>query len=219
MNDEVIALLRPLNGTVMEPCGSSRDERAQWQMTGTPSNSTDFVQKPNEEDSVAAFDAALAEHRDEIFQYLRKRVVDREMAADLLQETFTRTMKYRHANDIQDYRLMLFRIANNLIFEYHRTRKRHHAGYHLPLSEMEQLQANEPSVESTIDARRAIDTLLKKTIIELPPKCRLAFMLSRFDELSYPQIADRMGISVKMVEKHITKALLACRVAVGDRDF
>jgi hypothetical protein len=28
-----------------------------------------------------------------------------------------------------------------------------------------------------------------------------------------------MGISVKMVEKHITRALVACRLAVGDRDF
>jgi len=37
--------------------------------------------------------------------------------------------------------------------------------------------------------------------------------------MSYPQIADQMGISVKMVEKHITKALVACRAAVGDRDF
>ena len=114
---------------------------------------------------------------------------------------------------------MLFRIANNLVFEYHRTRKRHHAGDHVSLTEMDELQTPAPSVESIIDARRAIDILLKRTIIELPPKCRLAFMLSRFDGMSYPQIAQRMGISVKMVEKHITKALLACRAAVGDRDF
>jgi RNA polymerase sigma-70 factor (ECF subfamily) len=44
-------------------------------------------------------------------------------------------------------------------------------------------------------------------------------MLSRFDGLTYPQVADKMGISVKMVEKHITRALVACRLAVGDRDF
>ena len=165
------------------------------------------------------FDAAVAIHRGELLQYLHKRLGDREVAADLAQETLSRMMKYRDADNIEDYRLMQFRVANNLILEYHRTRKRHHARNHYSLEDTGPLRSPEPPVEAIIDARQAIDTLLKHTITQLPPKCRLAFMLSRFDGLSYQQIADRMGISVKMVEKHITKALLACRAAVGDRDF
>jgi len=166
-----------------------------------------------------AFDLAMAEQRPELLAYLQKRLGDRDAAADLTQETLSRMMKYRDADDIEDRRLMLFRIANNLVYEYHRMRQRHHAGDHYPLDDVGPLRSPDPPVDAIIDARRAIDTLLKRTIIELPPKCRLAFMLSRFDGLSYPQIAERMGISVKMVEKHITKALLACRAAVGDREF
>ena len=167
----------------------------------------------------AAFDAALAEHRDELLEYLGRRLRDPETAADLAQETLSRMMKYRDSPDIADRRLMLFRIANNLVTEYHRTRQRHHAGSHFSLDETGPLRESAPPVEAIVDARIALDTLLKRTITALPPKCRLAFMLSRFDGLSYPQIAERMGISVKMVEKHITKALLACRAAVGDRDY
>jgi RNA polymerase sigma-70 factor (ECF subfamily) len=137
----------------------------------------------------------------------------------LVQETFFRMMKYRDATDIEDRRLMLFRIANNLVIEYHRTRQRHHTSDHFTYDELGPLQAEQPAVESIVDTRNAINLLLKQTIIALPTKCRIAFMLSRFDGLSYPQIAERMGVSVKMVEKHITKALLACRAAVGDRDF
>jgi RNA polymerase sigma-70 factor (ECF subfamily) len=78
---------------------------------------------------------------------------------------------------------------------------------------------DQPAMETVLDARRAIDRLLNCTLANLPPKCRLAFMLNRFDGLTYPQVAARMGISVKMVEKHITSSLVACRLAVGDRDF
>lgn len=188
-------------------------------MTSPRPDPADPQVHPNAACPREAFDAALAEHREELLQYMQKRLRDREVAADLAQETLSRMMKYRDSPDIEDRRLMLFRIANNLVTEYHRTRQRHHANSHFSLDETEPLRERSPPVEAIVDARQALDKLLKHTITALPPKCRLAFMLSRFDGLSYPQIADRMGISVKMVEKHITKALLACRRAVGDRDF
>jgi len=219
VNAGVVAVLHPLDGFASDPGDSTSGELAELRMTSTPPNP---IEHPFSEEGLTpreAFDSALAEHRDELLQYLRKRLGHLEIAADLAQETFFRMMKYRDATDIEDRRLMLFRIANNLITEYHRTRQRHHAADHFSYEEMGPLQAEQPAVEAIVDARNAIDLLLKRTITELPPKCRLAFMLSRFDGLSYPQIADRMGVSVKMVEKHITKALLACRAAVGDRDF
>ncbi len=188
-------------------------------MTSPRSDTADAQVSPDTASLREVFDAALAEHREELLQYMRKRLRDHEVAADLAQEALSRMMKYRDSPDIVDCRLMLFRIANNLIIEYHRTRQRHHASSHFSLDDTEQLHEHAPPVEAIVDARQALDTLLKHTITALPPKCRLAFMLSRFDGLTYPQIADRMGISVKMVEKHITKALLICRKAVGDRDF
>lgn len=166
-----------------------------------------------------AFDAAVALHRDELSHYLRKRLAGGEAAADLAQETLSRMLKYRDDPGIDDHRLLMFRIANNLVLEYHRARHRRHANSHVSLDDAGPLRVEQPSPESIAHARQALQRLLRDTIARLPPKCRLAFMLSRFDGLSYPQIAERMGVSVKMVEKHITKALLACRAAVGDRDF
>lgn len=219
MNAGTVAVLRPPGRFASDSGESSSGERAELRMPTPPSNT--FESQPSEDSLTPreAFDSALAEHRDELLAYLRKRLGHRETAADLAQETFFRMMKYRDATEIEDRRLMLFRIANNLINEYHRTRQRHHAADHYSYDEIEPLQAEQSTVEAIVDTRNAIDILLKRTITELSPKCRLAFMLSRFDGLSYPQIADRMGVSVKMVEKHITKALLACRAAVGDRDF
>jgi RNA polymerase sigma-70 factor (ECF subfamily) len=45
-------------------------------------------------------------------------------------------------------------------------------------------------------------------IIEaLPDQCKKVFMLSRFEQLKYAEIAERLSISVKTVESHISKAL------------
>jgi RNA polymerase sigma-70 factor (ECF subfamily) len=48
---------------------------------------------------------------------------------------------------------------------------------------------------------------LHATIATLPPKCRQAFQLKKFEELSQREIAERMGISESTVEKHLAKAL------------
>lgn len=163
------------------------------------------------------FDEVITRSRDELLKYLRRRTRDAETAADLTQETFSRMMVYRDAPNIENHALLMYRIAHNLVLELQRSRHRRHASQHVSLSFAEPLSTGEPPMEEITDARLALDLLLKRTLLELPPKCRLAFKLSRFDGLTYPQVAARMGISVKMVEKHISKALLACRAAVGDR--
>jgi RNA polymerase sigma-70 factor (ECF subfamily) len=52
---------------------------------------------------------------------------------------------------------------------------------------------------------------LHNAISELPPVCQQVFRLSRFSDLTNKEIAEEMSISVKAVEKHITKALKALR--------
>lgn len=166
-----------------------------------------------------AFDEFLVHVQGELNEYLCRRVRNPDTAADLTQESLSRMMKYRDDASIGDRRLMLFRIANNLLAEFWRSRHRHHADAHVSLAEVGALLADDQPAEVIADARQALDLLLNHTIVRLPPKCRLAFMLSRFDGMSHAQVAARMGISVKMVEKHVARAMVACRAAVGDRDF
>lgn len=164
----------------------------------------------------ADFDQALAALHPELLVYLRRRTRDAETAADLAQETFSRMMVYRDAPNIGDRRLLMYRIAHNLVIELRRQRHRRLAAQHVSLDQVAPIRADEAGVDEIADARQTLDVLLKRTLLELPPKCRLAFKLSRFDGLTYPQIAAKMGISTKMVEKHISRALLACRAAVGE---
>jgi RNA polymerase sigma-70 factor (family 1) len=52
---------------------------------------------------------------------------------------------------------------------------------------------------------------IRTSIDTLPEKCRQAFMLNHYGSMSYKDIAQEMGISVKTVEKHIGKALQVLR--------
>jgi RNA polymerase sigma-70 factor (ECF subfamily) len=62
----------------------------------------------------------------------------------------------------------------------------------------------------------SLERLVEKAIDELPEQCRKAFELSRYDGLKYKEIADRMGISVKTVETHISHALKILRFTLKD---
>lgn len=56
---------------------------------------------------------------------------------------------------------------------------------------------------------------LHETISALPPKCQEVFRLSRFEDMSYKEIAAEMGISVKTVENQMGKALKKLREGLG----
>lgn len=57
---------------------------------------------------------------------------------------------------------------------------------------------------------------LKRALDRLPEKCRMVFYLSRFEELKYQEIAQRLDISVKTVEAHMGKAIKTLRTQLAE---
>jgi RNA polymerase sigma-70 factor (ECF subfamily) len=53
---------------------------------------------------------------------------------------------------------------------------------------------------------------VNKAIDSLPPKCRAIFQLSRYEELTYKEIAIKLDISVKTVENQMGRALRILRI-------
>ncbi len=62
----------------------------------------------------------------------------------------------------------------------------------------------------------SLERLAEKAIGELPEQCRKVFELSRYEGLKYKEIAERLGISVKTVETHISYALKTLRITLKD---
>jgi RNA polymerase sigma-70 factor, ECF subfamily len=61
-----------------------------------------------------------------------------------------------------------------------------------------------------------LEQRLEKALLELPEQCRTIFQLSRFEELKYREIADKLGLSIKTVENQMGKALKLLRLKLVD---
>lgn len=161
-----------------------------------------------------AFADFVRRHEAELRRYLHSRLHNTEDVADFMQECFLRLLRYVEVHDEPDLERLMFRIANNLLTDKWRAAHAHHEREHVPLTSVD-LVNEAPSQERHVAAEQRL-ARLKAVIDELPPKCRAVFVFSRIEGLSHADIAEKFGISIKAVEKHITKALAACREKVGD---
>ena len=63
---------------------------------------------------------------------------------------------------------------------------------------------------------KELEGRLAEAMNDLPEQCRTIFQLSRFEELRYREIADRLGLSIKTVENQMGKALKILRIKLVD---
>lgn len=157
----------------------------------------------------------------ELLNFLARSVKDRDAASDLAQESYARVLAVQHSGKtIADPRALLYRTARNLLIDQHRRadvrgetpQSSGTDGGTDPMDLLNGIAA--PSVcepEVAAASAQTVSALLA-AIGALPLRCREAFILHKFDELSQVEVAARMGISVKMVERHIKLGMEACRL-------
>ncbi len=138
-------------------------------------------------------------------------VQDRDAARDVVQEVFIRLWHGRTALQLShSLKAYLHRSAvNGALRHLERTQRIRR----VPLQSAEEL-ADDAGSGAALEAGD-LQAALAAAVDALPPVCRTVFMLSRHDELSNAEIADCLGVSVKAVEKHLTKALGRLREAVA----
>ena len=64
--------------------------------------------------------------------------------------------------------------------------------------------------------KNELENRILEALEKLPEQCRLIFKMSRFEELKYQEIADKLGLSIKTVENQIGKALRIMRTELAD---
>lgn len=171
---------------------------------------------PSNENPPAAISVqeVISRYHSALITFLRRRLRVADDAHDVAQETYIRMMKYEGATDIRSASSVLFRIASNVAFDLERAGRARHVNDHFPIDDID-LVSDQPSIEQILTGEQRFN-LAYAAIDALPPRCKQVFLLSRVNGMTYPQIAAHCGISVKMVEKHISHALATCLRKVGD---
>jgi len=142
-----------------------------------------------------------------VCQAIRRLVHDQATCEDLAQEVFLRFWQKRHKINIDsNLPAYLRRMAINEALAYHRRNKRFQDEEFTPGMEHD----TEPGAEEQY-LHGELKASITSAIDTLPPKCRMVFQLSRFEEMTYKEIADKMDISVKTVENQMSKALKILR--------
>ena len=123
------------------------------------------------------------------------------LAHDTVQGSFMRVWDMiREGHEIDSLERYMYRTVRNAAFEQLRNEGRYTS---LPYN------IDEISEEDIDTAER--DALLWQAIDSMPPRRREVFLMSRRDGLTYAEIADELGLSVKTVENQISKAIATLR--------
>ncbi|MFT3719291.1 RNA polymerase sigma factor [Pseudorhodoferax sp.] len=147
----------------------------------------------------------------ELLNFCMRKVRDRDTAADLAQESYARVLSMQQAGQaIREPAALLKQVAVHTKIDMdRRAAVREHddidalgeaehpaAPQHL---QPEEAYASSQTVQAYLD-----------TIEALPPRCREAFAMYLFDELPNKEIAERMGVSLSLVDRYIKRGKLAC---------
>ncbi len=138
-------------------------------------------------------------------------VHDQDSAQSLVQDCFVSFWKKRHEiSNIDHLYSYLFFMVRNRCIDHLRKQQLHRQ---VPITNQTDFPENE--TEQQIGAND-LNSCLWQSISKLPERCRMAFEYSRIDELTYHQVALKMGVSDKAVEALISRALKLLRTDLID---
>ena len=152
-----------------------------------------------------AFDRVYEMYSHKLFSFVFKILKNEAEADDIVQEVFVKIWESRHK--LGDYKLLnayIFTIAYNNSIDLIRKRinntkylehLKNSAGTNVTPNIISQIEFNDLNIQ------------VEKLIANLPERQKQVYLLHREEGLTYPEIAEKLGISKNTVENHMVKAL------------
>lgn len=162
--------------------------------------------------TTAVFEQVFKEHFKNLHAYAATILKDSDEAEEAVQNVFFKLWEKRERlHEIQSIPAYLYRAVHNECMNFIKHEKvkgayEAHAVHHGDIS----ARAQDTAVAKELERR------LAQAMNDLPEQCRTIFQMSRFEELKYREIADKMGLSVKTVENQMGKALKILRTKLAD---
>ncbi len=147
-----------------------------------------------------------------IRHFVYYKVGDIELAEDLTQEAFVKFWEKRETIEVETAKSYLYTIANNLAINHIKRQG-------LLLNFINRAPKKQESSETPqyLMEVAEFDQQLQQAIASLTENQRVVFLMNRIDELTYKEIAERLGLSVKAVEKRMHQALQQLRKAIKQK--
>lgn len=157
-----------------------------------------------------AFDEIYLRYWRKLYALAFYHLKDSNAAEDIVQEIFASLWASRERSEIRNLYAYLATATKYAVFHYFSQ------PFHTntSLEDLLTLPVEHPSAES-----RLLQDEIAREINRLPEKCRLVFQYSREEGLGHKGISEKMNISTKAVEKHITRALRQLKVQLKHMMF
>jgi RNA polymerase sigma factor (sigma-70 family) len=152
---------------------------------------------------------------DEIKMRLARSLGSRELADDVLHETYLRLHRNEAVGTIRQPDSYIFRVALNIAKDKRREERRRAS--QAEIFAAIQLQDGQPNLSREIEARSDVEAL-KRALAELPLRRRAILIAARVDGLSHDTIAERFNISRTMVQKELRRAVHHCIGFIEESD-
>jgi RNA polymerase sigma-70 factor, ECF subfamily len=152
------------------------------------------------------FVAAYDEYVDAIFRHIYFRVFNKDLAKDLMQETFARTWEYLcRGKEVKNLKSFLYKVANNLIIDEYR-KKRELSLDSLQVKGFDVEGVNEERIVRDVENEHAL-----RVIRKLEPHHQEVILMRFIDDLSIKEIAEIIGQSENVVSVRINRGIKEVR--------
>src|SRR5215510_9591875 len=152
----------------------------------------------------AAFEQVFKTHYKNLHAYAFTILKDEDEAEEMVQQVFFKLWeRSEHLSFSGPVAAYLYRAVHNetLNFMKHQKVK---AGHQMHVAYSMKNKSDQPHGELT---GKELEKKFRAALSELPEQCRTVFQMSRFEDMKYKEIAEKLDISIKTVENHMVKAL------------
>ena len=164
--------------------------------------------------SITLISKVFLENSGFLKKFLGRFLSERQDIEDVVQETYLRAYNAEQQNSASgatiDYpKAFLFKIAKNLALTELSKKSRHITDY-IEDIELSLLSEQGATTEEELEAREHIN-IICEAVTTMPERRQKVYLMRKVHGASHREIADTLGISISAVEKHLLKAMLACR--------
>jgi RNA polymerase sigma factor (sigma-70 family) len=161
---------------------------------------------PKGEGTATVIESLSARFRGPLRRFFEKRNIPRSDVEDLIQDVFLRLAAREGVESMERLEAYLFTTASNLLTDRHRRLTSRAAEAHVSYEEsLHGGSLDTGSPERALLATQIVAKLVE-ALFEMPERTRIVFTLYHLEDLPHKEIAQRLGIAVSTIEKHMGRA-------------